>query len=1205
MKIGHLTYRNLILLFFCLALGFFLLSHSGNTPDKDAVRIAERVRRNMESRVRLLDQSIVKIQESGEDILMSGGTIPDDLVIYKYVNDSLQSWCNQFSVLNDDISAKLVFHRLSSQKNTLISPLSEVTEELSYLNLGPKWYIVKAVNFQNSVKVIAGIEIQNTLIRDHDRAQNGVNPLLRLPRRYSIVPLSYSYGTAVSIGGKPLFKVVLDIDYASPLFDTSLLRWFSLLFFAVAAVLFLASRRTMKTYALVIAVLTVILITSFVWGYQMEDFSSIFSPTLYADGPLFFSLGALLLLNAYITLVNICTYLVRRRIQTHIRENERNAARNVALCGAVTLLAAAVTFIYTHISIRSLILNSSITLELYRWNTGVPYTVSVYISYAGVLLSILLLFQMMRPFVQQYTGRSFNVFGRKPLVVFALLWALYMTVTSSVLGFRKEQDRVLVWANRLAVDRDLSLEIQLRSIEEEITSDQLIATLVGMDNAETMILNRVSEYYLSRVRQEYDIDVVLIDENDRESQLYFSKIAGGGVPVADGSSFRYITDSNGNSSYAGIFMFYSRESGLKRMLLMIEPGSNRGDEGYYSIMGNYSKPGSVRIPPIYSYARYSGGKLSSFKGNYPYPTISSQLGDEFETVPDSKVLRAKGNVHFMHLIDEQDIIVISRPIRTTMVFFTSFSYLFLALALFLQIFARGRRSNTFRSNYFRTRINTILFVSSCLILVSMTVISVLFVYKRNESNMYNLMSSKINTVQALVEDQVRHAYSWRELRGPDFSMEIEKLGNTTKSDISLYTPEGKVFHSTIPEVFEKMLIGSRLPEDAFYNIRYQHQRFYISREKVAGRTLWTLYAPIFNDRGDLIAIMGVPYTDKSFDFRREALFHAAMIVNLFLLLLTGSLLFSTREVNSMFSPLIEMGRKMTSADINHLEYINYRREDEISSLVEAYNRMVRDLSDSTRQLAQAERDNAWSQMARQVAHEIKNPLTPIKLELQRLIRLKQKGNPAWEEKFDKVSDVILEHIDILTDTANEFSTFAKLYSEDPVLLDLDRILKDQLLIFDNKDNIELSYLGMENAFVVAPKPQLIRVFVNLITNAIQAVEMRQREVDAEGGEVFAGKVVICLRNSTRDGFYDVVVDDNGAGVKEENIGKLFTPNFTTKSAGTGLGLAICRNIMEKCGGEISYKKSFGLGGASFTVTIPKKEEYEKCSAMAGEGSELA
>ena len=252
--------------------------------------------------------------------------------------------------------------------------------------------------------------------------------------------------------------------------------------------------------------------------------------------------------------------------------------------------------------------------------------------------------------------------------------------------------------------------------------------------------------------------------------------------------------------------------------------------------------------------------------------------------------------------------------------------------------------------------------------------------------------------------------------------------------------------------------------------------------------------------------------------------------------------------------------------------------------------MVKELYHSTRQLAQAERDNAWSQMARQVAHEIKNPLTPIKLELQRLIRLKQKNNPAWEEKFDQVATVILEHIDILSDTANEFSTFAKLYSETPTLLDLDKILKDQLLIFDNKENIEISYVGMEEALVMAPKPQLIRVFVNLITNAIQAVEIKQREIEEHDGGYYDGKVMIFLRNSTKEGFYDIVVDDNGSGVSEENLDKLFTPNFTTKSSGTGLGLAICRNIIEKCNGEISYQKSFVLGGASFTVTIPMKSE---------------
>ena len=142
------------------------------------------------------------------------------------------------------------------------------------------------------------------------------------------------------------------------------------------------------------------------------------------------------------------------------------------------------------------------------------------------------------------------------------------------------------------------------------------------------------------------------------------------------------------------------------------------------------------------------------------------------------------------------------------------------------------------------------------------------------------------------------------------------------------------------------------------------------------------------------------------------------------------------------------------------------------------------------------------------------------------------------------------------------------------------------MIFDNKENIRFSYIGMEEAFVFAPKPQLIRVFINLITNGVQAIEILQKEMAERGEEPIQGHVLICLRHSTVEGYYDIVFDDNGPGVKGENPDKLFTPNFTTKTGGTGLGLAICRNIVEKCNGEISYQKSFGLGGASFTVRIP-------------------
>ena len=1177
--------KRLPLLVLFLAFALFMLSMVGNSSENETAGIAAKTESRLKRRLDRLDGYIQKALHEHEDGCLDG--LPDDMVIYKYQNDSLKFWSNQFPIINDDISRRLTVHRLTSYSNRISSPLSEVTQEISYMNLGPRWYVMKAVEGDDNVRIIAGIEIKNDLIEELSTAENGVSRHLKISGRYSVSPITASTGSPVTIDDIPLFKVMFDSDQTSPFFDNSLLRWVALLLLAVATILFLIGHRTFKVYLTVIATYTALTIVAFAWEIQMSTSSELFSPTLYADGQILFSLGALLLINTYITVLHICSYMMREKVAEWIREHKRYRKRNLFIYGFTCLLLAAGTLIYTHLTLKSLILNSNISMELYRGNDQIHYTVLVYLSYTGLLFCMMLMLQSIQPVAREVAGIRYNVFRVKTLAVFAFCCALYFTATAAVLGFRKEQDRVTVWANRLAVERDLGLEIQLRSIEEAIASDQLIATLARLDNTQTMILNRISEYYLSRTRKGYTTKVTIFRDNDRIGLAYFNNILRTGTPIAAGSNFLFLTDSNGRSRYAGTFAFYSREDGLTRLLVELEPESNREDRGYYSILSRFSNPGDINIPALYSYAKYTAGSLTSYKGNYPYPTIYTDGNGKVSELRE-EVTRSDNHVHFQHMVGEDEMIVISRPQRGAMVYFISFSYLFLGLCAVLYIFAKtDEKKKGFKRNYFRTRINTILFISSFMILASMTVISVVFVYKRNEANMHNLMSTKINTIQALIENRARQSASWQDLLSQEFAAMFENIGNTTKSDITLYSPDGKVFLSTTPEVFEKMILGSRINQDAFHNIMHMHQRFFIQREKMDGYSYWSMYAPIFNDQGKMIAIISSPYTDGNYDFRREAFFHAALIINLFILLLIASLLFSTREVNSMFSPLLEMGKKMNVADVHNLEYIIYKREDEISSLVDAYNRMVHDLSDSTRQLAQAERDKAWSQMARQVAHEIKNPLTPIKLQIQRLIRMKQNGNPAWEKRFDEVSEVVLEHIDILTETANEFSTFAKLYSEDPVLIDLDKTLKEQLLIFDNKDNIKISYIGMEGAFVMAPKPQLIRVFVNLITNAIQAVDIQQKEAEEKGEKSASGQVLICLRNSIKDGYYDIVVDDDGPGVSEDNLSKLFTPNFTTKSSGTGLGLAICRNIIEKCDGEIGYQKSFALGGASFTVTLPK------------------
>ena len=152
-----------------------------------------------------------------------------------------------------------------------------------------------------------------------------------------------------------------------------------------------------------------------------------------------------------------------------------------------------------------------------------------------------------------------------------------------------------------------------------------------------------------------------------------------------------------------------------------------------------------------------------------------------------------------------------------------------------------------------------------------------------------------------------------------------------------------------------------------------------------------------------------------------------------------------------------------------------------------------------------------------------------------------------------------------------------MYDQQAERLDLDALVKQEVELFDSRDDIQVDYFGLPGAWVNAPRPQLTRVVVNLITNAFQAV-------DENAGDK---RLVVSVRNAVEDGFYDIVVEDNGPGVSEDNQDHIFTPDFTTKTSGSGLGLAICKRIVEHCGGTISYSRSFTLGGACFTVKYPK------------------
>ncbi len=1145
-----------------------VLSLKESRVSGDTRAVADRVSRILEKRMAKLDGYVQRSLDTDSSGWLDIGDLPQDMVIYRYCSDTLQSWCNEFSVTNDNIRLKVYVPFLSNPRTSPISPLSQVSDSVSFVNMGPKWYLAKSVT-KDDVKLIAGLQIVDT---QAPGPGNGVSRWLHLPQEYSIRPLPSSGGPMVSVGGRPQFEILCETLTPSNSAD-ALLLWIALFLLVSSAIVFISADRSARRFCIASVLLLAVLTAFYFWGRTIREQFTIFSPLLYAGGELLYSLGAVVIINLAILLCSLCAYMCRETLAAIVRSRGTGAALL-----ASALISVGLILFYTQAVLRSIILNSGITLELYKFSELSAFSVAVYASFITMLMSVPLILQTVQPVAEREFGIRYDAFSLNNRVFFALVISAFLVTSSSVIGFRKEQNRMEVLANRLSFDRDISLELRLRSIEPQIADDMVISALSVLNNTASTIQSRITDYYFSRNDREYTVTAYVFNDsnNSRAAASQYSSILKDGIPIADNSRFLYVKRDAGHSYYVGVFLYLIEGSGVSRVLIRLESKDTRGNRGYAGIFG-ITPPGKVTVPAGYSYARYEGADLKSYRGKYAYPTKMDTERLERLYGKRQHYVNNEGYTHFFTVIGDREAIVISRPRVTVLNYAVSGIFVALLSFLVMSLTVVGRkREKIFAQSYYRSRITGVLLLSLLLTLVAMASMSVFFVYSRNDSNMHSVMSDKISSITAMIEAGTADIRRTSEINRREVRKLLEQVSSDTYSDITLYTPSGRLLMSTTPMVFERQLLGERINGGAYGHIVYQHRRYWIQKEKVWNVKFYSMYAPIINGSGDMIAIICSPYSEDNYDFEEDAVTHSMTIVSLFLVFLLMALLMVTRVVDRMFAPLSEMSRKMNTAGLESLEYIDYERNDEISAIVQAYNRMVKELSDSSKKLAQAERDKAWSEMARQVAHEIKNPLTPMKLQIQRVIRLKQKGDPAWLERFDEASKVLLDHIDILTDTANEFSTFAKLYTEEPVVIALDKVIQEEMSMFDSKDNIRFDFIGLNDVSVVGPKPQLTRVFVNLINNSVQAI-----------GDSPDGRIIVSLRNSMRDGFYDIVFEDNGPGVSDENVGKLFTPNFTTKNGGSGLGLAISRSILERCGATISYSRSFSLGGACFVISYPK------------------
>jgi two-component system nitrogen regulation sensor histidine kinase NtrY len=407
-----------------------------------------------------------------------------------------------------------------------------------------------------------------------------------------------------------------------------------------------------------------------------------------------------------------------------------------------------------------------------------------------------------------------------------------------------------------------------------------------------------------------------------------------------------------------------------------------------------------------------------------------------------------------------------------------------------------------------------------------------------------------------------------------FSDKVCELSDVHDVFIALFDLKG---HYLISSNFIEMDTLD-IPESVNYSILKQlstgNERAYIDRN--FGKGNYTMAYWYFNDsKGKPMLIANVVY-EKSYDriselkaFLREI--STGYIVLFLLAALLAFLL--TKNITKPLDIITRRFRKTMLGQYN--EPIEWQGNDEIGELVKEYNRMLAQLETSALKLAQNERESAWREMAQQVAHEIKNPLTPMKLRMQQLVRTWKENPEGFDERLKTFSESMIEQIDALARIANEFSHFAKMPK--PVLAETDlRSLLDSVLsLFSGKENLQITHqwTGDEDCTAMIDKDQMLRVLNNLVTNAIQAIPSERQ-----------GLIHVMLRSS-KNGFI-IRVSDNGVGIAKENRARMFVPNFTTKSTGTGLGLAMVKTIVEQNNGRVFFRSTVN-NGASFFVLLPR------------------
>ncbi len=469
-----------------------------------------------------------------------------------------------------------------------------------------------------------------------------------------------------------------------------------------------------------------------------------------------------------------------------------------------------------------------------------------------------------------------------------------------------------------------------------------------------------------------------------------------------------------------------------------------------------------------------------------------------------------------------------------------------------------------------------------LIIMTYVLIAFMIIYQYNEQTTnYNkrrfARKEKATRLSIKYElDKMNHPIEANELFGY-FKESILDIVEVHKVNINFYDLEGKLLLSSKTIANDDSIYD---PVDFLKPYELERlktkERFVEEIEIEFDKRRQSSYSYLFNEADILIGFLKLYYIqDNSIqDSNRNEFLKRLAYVYLFMFVIAISVAyFLSSYITRSLKKIVEKIEKIGKTGLggrNEKIQMSYTSK-EIYKLVSAYNNMVDQLEDAAVKLASSEREQAWREMAKQVAHEIKNPLTPMRLTVQNFERRFDPKALDVRGKLKEYSDSLIQQIDVMSSIATAFSDFAKMPVQRKEKVEVISIIKSTLDIFEN-ENLKFEN-NIEEVSLLVDKDQLIRVITNLVKNAIHAVE-----------EVKKPKIVVSI-NAT-DTYFELSVEDNGIGIEEELRSLIFEPRFTTKSSGMGLGLAMSKKIIETYNGEISFESEVGKG-TIFTIRTPK------------------